>query len=442
MGMPFKAKQFLSAYGIYFILAGGFFLRLLVMQTGLDAVPRWDEVAYVNRAKTILENLEAYRDLFRPPLYPAFVAGVFYFGGVGRVAIGIAQALVGTVSMALVYRLTLDRFSRKGVALVAALFCALYVEFVTLTRLYLTETLFVAFALGAFLVLERALHSSRGRTALLAGALWVLAALTREVVIHFVLIVIPVWFVLAVGWRRASKVVIPFLIGVVLVLTPWIVRNYVLEGRFILIGNSGEFTLLRDNVRVERRAVPPTDKSLSLKQQMRRELRAVPAAERGRYVTGRLVEVVSRYPAQWLQQHAIEVRQFWGRVSMDSRIVNLSFGNTLPEQGLRLILAYSPLLLMLLAVIGIFASRDNAPKLLYVLFVLYTLAVSFLTHYQGRFRVPMIALALPYAAFGLYAMVTTIQKPETLRSLFVRPRAYVGLGVLALFLVAIVREGF
>ena len=127
---------------------------------------------------------------------------------------------------------------------------------------------------------------------------------------------------------------------------------------------------------------------------------------------------------------------------MASRIVNLSFGNSLPEQGLELILAYSPLGLMLLAVLGMFASRDNAPKLLFVLFVLYTLAVSFLTHYQGRFRVPVIALALPYAAFGLYAIANAIRQPQTLRAVVTRPRVYVGLGVVVLFLVAIVREGF
>ncbi len=416
-------------------------MRLLVVHQGLDAPPRWDEATYFDNGNMILAAPLSYDNIFRPPLYPAFLAGLFSIAGSGRFAIGVVQALLCAVTGAFLYTLTRRLFARRSIALLAVLGASVYVELVTVSRMYLTETLFITFLVGAFTLLYQLTRAPRLRTAFFAGLLCILAALTREVLIHYVLLAVPVWCALALGWRRALRVVPVFLVGVLLLLTPWVARNYAVSGRFILIGNSGEFTLLRDNVRAEHRANLAAGKKTSLKQILRKELRKVPVNERGGYVARRVVGVIWNYPRQWLQLHSTEIRQFWARVSPGDRTINLKIGDSLPEQGLRLFLDYSPILLILIATVGIFAARDDSFKLLFMLFVLYTLAISFVTHFQARFRMPMFALAMPYAAFGLTSLATTLKHPQTLRAVLTRPRTYVGLVVFTLFVIASIYEG-
>lgn len=428
-------SKFFSRNGIYLILLLGFTARIIMVAVSIHLPIKWDENAYVNHAQTILTNLAAYDDLFRPPLYPAFLAFVAFISSQGRFAMGVVQSLFSTVSIALVYALARERFQRKDVALMAAVLFAGYIEFITLTRLYLTETLFIMLLLAAFYVLFRTLRSPRARVAFAAGVLFTLSALTREIVIHFIVIVIPLWFFVAFAPRKAIVLLIGFGLGVALVLTPWVARNYSIEGRFILIGDSGEYTMLRDNIRAEWQLFPAEAGKISAKKQSRRELSKIPPAAQSRYAWTRVLGIIARAPVRWAALRATALRDFWIPLSLGNRTIRIQLGNTPWERILRQILDYTPVALILLSVIGIFASRDDAPKLLVLLFVLYTLTVIVLTHYQPRFRVPLIALFLPEAALGLTRVFEWLRQPQKqLRLLNVR----VGLAglVVALFVIA------
>lgn len=458
---PPRRRPELSAYWIYLVLVLAFSLRLFVTLQTVNLPVRWDEVAYLNHAHTILRDPFSYRDLFRPPLFSALLAVIFRLGGEQRFSVGAFQSLISTVGVALVYVLASKRFARRNVALLAACLFAFYVEFITLPRLYLTETLFITLILGAFLLLERAvtmaatlLHSrprSRlggiGRflsepgthAAFCAGILWGLSALTREIVVHFALVVVPVCLLIAMGWRRTLAVVLAFFAGMVLILAPWVARNYSIEGRFVLVGNDGEYTLLRDNVRVERRAFPEQSSRAPLKREVRQELARVPAAQRTAHVFSRVAGIIARAPLQWLTLHATDIRSFWSPLYLGNRTVRLVLGSAPVEFWLERTLRYSPLVLILLAVVGLFVSRDDVPKLLLVLFVLFTLSITFLTHYQPRFRVPLLALGLPEATFGLAWLVKSVRRPH-LADTFKTPRLYLALLVLLLFCLLIYQQ--
>jgi 4-amino-4-deoxy-L-arabinose transferase-like glycosyltransferase len=431
--MAAAVTKFLSHNGIYLILVLGFVLRVAMVTASIHLPIKWDENAYVNHAQVILDDITAYSDLFRPPLYSAFLAFVAWVSSEGRFAMGMIQALLSTVSIALIYSLARERFQRKDVARIAALFFALYIEFITLTRLYLTETLFITLLLTAFYLLLRLLRSPRAVTALAAGILFALAALTREIVIHFVAMIIPIWFLLAFRWRRAIVLIVGFSVGVVLILTPWVARNYSIEHRFILIGNSGEFTLLRDNIRAERDMFPDRRNPLSSKRQSKQELKKVPPADQSRYAWTRVIGIVSSAPLRWLGLRAEVLPQVWQPLSLGNRTIRLKLGTTAFDVLATQLLDYSAVALILLAVVGLFSSRDDPAKLIILLFVLYTLAVVFLTHYQPRFRVPLFALLLPDAALGLVNLVDALRHPQKLQSALKHARWYVGTAVIVLF---------
>src|SRR5204863_9138494 len=95
--------------------------------------------------------------------------------------------------------------------------------------------------------------SRTGRVLSIAGAgfLLALAALTREIAFYFALVVVPVWLVVSAnGIQRRTVIQIGALwLGMSLLLVPWVARNWNVEHRFVAISTSGEFNLIKDNLK-------------------------------------------------------------------------------------------------------------------------------------------------------------------------------------------------
>jgi hypothetical protein len=184
---------------------------------------------------------------FRPPLYPAFLALVYSVFGAGAQRFFIAR-LVQTVLAAsmvpLTYALARRFFTGKeSAARISAWVVALYPMLVIYPLSLATENLFFVLVLSSVLTLLKAKESlevpvahnlnlksfmARSRWFILAGILLGLTCLTRSVAqIFAVFAVVWVWFLLKE--RRQALVV---LLMAVLVITPWIVRNSVLYGKF------------------------------------------------------------------------------------------------------------------------------------------------------------------------------------------------------------------
>ncbi len=178
---------------------------------------------------------------FRPPGYPYFLAGVYTLAGeAGRptqhriVAGRIANAIVGTVIVALLGVLCAQVFDRR-VALVAMALAAVYVPLVLVGGALLSEPLFTALLLGA---LAAAIHVRRAqhpyRWTVLAGVLGGLAILTRA---NGAVLLLPLALAVWVGRPRWSRraLLAPVLVVAVATLTvaPWTIRNAVQLHAFV-----------------------------------------------------------------------------------------------------------------------------------------------------------------------------------------------------------------
>jgi hypothetical protein len=194
---------------------------------------------------------------FRPPLYPAFLALIYFVTGTGAHRFFIARLVQAFVSAALVpltYTLArrllspLPEGGGPGVkekeakaekaARIAAWVVALYPMLVIYPLSLATENLFFLLVLCSALVLLKAadsLFSTRSavnsfyhaRWFLLAGFLLGLTALTRSVALAFAgLAILWIWFIL----RERKLAVVTFAALAVTVL-PWMVRNSLLYHR-------------------------------------------------------------------------------------------------------------------------------------------------------------------------------------------------------------------
>ncbi len=151
---------------------------------------------------------------FRPPLYPMLLAGAYWvFGASAGLARGINVALgVGVVAMTFYV-------VQRGISRRAAIWAALTVA--VLPNLIANDTFALDEPLALLLILfmvDCLLH----RSWIWAGAAVGALTLTRPSA-QFLVLIIAVWVVFTVGWKK----MLLFVVTAGLVVTPWVVRNWV-----------------------------------------------------------------------------------------------------------------------------------------------------------------------------------------------------------------------
>src|SRR5437870_940598 len=126
-----------------FGLRAGYSLVGLPIRMAIDPRPIGDD-GYQDIARSWLET-GVYTNQIRAPLYPAFLATIFFFGG-NAVAVRLIHAALDTGTCLMIYLLARRVLSTDRAALVAALIYALYYPMINLTSKYATETLHVFLA--------------------------------------------------------------------------------------------------------------------------------------------------------------------------------------------------------------------------------------------------------------------------------------------------------
>ena len=177
---------------------------------------------------------------WEPPLYPYLTAGVFLLFGIYSKASAFVLLTLNSAFSALtcipIYHIARRMFSEKA-AIVSAWAWALLPNVMFWCTRYVWETslsaLLVAIIFWLTLELE---HRDDWRPWIEFGLLWGIAALNSPTLLSF-LPAAGLW-----AWYRRSKSGKPSIAGVVLAsaiffacITPWIVRNYEVFGKFIFI---------------------------------------------------------------------------------------------------------------------------------------------------------------------------------------------------------------
>jgi hypothetical protein len=183
---------------------------------------------------------------FRPPLYPAFLAIIYFVFGTGPTRFFIArifQAILAACMAPLTYAVAKRLFrNRESTAKISTWIIVLYPMLVVYPLSLATENLFFVLVLSSFLCLLKAQTSLetagipgkkissliiRSRWFILSGFLLGLTCLTRSVA--------QIYAVMAMGWvwlflKERKMAIIVFMVAGVTV-SPWIARNSLLYGK-------------------------------------------------------------------------------------------------------------------------------------------------------------------------------------------------------------------
>ena len=166
---------------------------------------------------------------FRPPLYPAFIAGVWTFFGRSVIPVLVFQVLLGAATVCLTYLIARGKFGRIT-ALVAAGALALAPMTGLFTVTVLAETLFTFLAVLAVYFWASGKH-------ILAGIAFGLATLTRPIILPFLLLLLlmPLLPVYRRKWRLHMTIVL----AAALVVGFWTVRNAITFQVFVPVASAG-----------------------------------------------------------------------------------------------------------------------------------------------------------------------------------------------------------
>ncbi len=248
--LPVPAPNSFIRKSIFLTLFAALLVNAAIVLVGLPEVRRPLELTYSmgfgDLYDLIAKNLgqgNGYRvdpamgyTMLREPGYPLLLAVVFKLGGYG-----IQQARVACVLLAFGAALILLRLTRKitgdaMTALAAALLFLLYPGVLVAEARAGIELPFIFTVMLFMLVLYCAVEKGSLWRYWAAGLLLGVAVLVRSQVLLFPLLLLVYLLLAAKGWVERGKVVeriAVLAVGAVVVISPWIIRNYVLVHQFV-----------------------------------------------------------------------------------------------------------------------------------------------------------------------------------------------------------------
>ncbi len=410
------------------ILALGLVLRLLWLFARWDAGFVLDEAEYVRIAEAIRAGGYLDNDRWlRPPLFPLWLAPLLTPGG-GVAIARLAQVVLGTLLIVLIYRLTLAAWHNGPRALLAALLAALYFPLIAFSNYLMAETLLLVLLCSLLLVLLAFVRRPSPWGAAGAGVLLGLAMLTKPIALACVPALLVALWNGERQWATRLRSMSLALALCVLVLAPWTVRNWNVHQRFIPLDTTAGFNLWFGSR-------PPEQHRTLIENEMR-EAYPNPADRSAAYMHLALHNAQDN-PAHTLHQFASRLRQFW-RLQADvlvsgqhgelylacplarsipkASVAEETFGQVEPACWWRWLnlsadLLYLPILAGVLLMVG-WGERSPFFRLACT-WALPLYLLTALTLVQPRLRLPLVPVLLPCAAAGLGELFGWLQRRRT-----------------------------
>jgi hypothetical protein len=338
--------------------------------------------------------------IFYPPLYPYFIAVLYRLLG-SLDAVLWVQAAVGALLVPAVGRAGRTAFSAP-VGLAAAAVTTVYPDFVWFSVRFWSETLFiVTLWWGIERVLQADVSRSRG-TAAAAGVIWGLSTLTRELSLYlapFAAVwlargLIPLGRESRAGSRGGGLRAGVFLLGLLLTLTPWTIRNAVVFRAFIPVSTMGASNLWQGNVPLTHLEVHETLGQIT---------DPIERDQHARSLAWRVI--LERQPSWIFEKTASEMPEFWkaGSEVLDHLVGRGSCGplSSTTVKALEVVTVGPYLVLLGVSLLGLARWRGTpGGVLLLVLAGAYNLA-HVAAYATTRFRLPILPVVLLFAALAV-----------------------------------------
>jgi 4-amino-4-deoxy-L-arabinose transferase-like glycosyltransferase len=402
----------------------------------------WDERILHTWAEQIANGTYASTAVYQFPPLPAYLlAGLYALFTPNPLWFRLLNAVLGTATCLLVYLIGRSVWSHR-VGIVAGLLAAFYAPLILFSIVPMKTALSVFLCAATLWLLLRALERPSLRSLLLLGVSCGLAVNVREN--YFVLLPVIAGALLWLTRRERRPVRHGLLslgvagIGVLLALAPFVIRNVAVAGELALTTSQGGFNLYLGNnpenpdpyyrpVRFASSS-PFSQGTHFTIEASRRVGRRLTPVEASRYWTGEVLSWARTRPGAFAAGLGRKALAFLNRFEAGDhyhlpflrdfvpffKLPLLGFGLLLPLGGAGMLL---------------FARRSRGAAVLGIVFVLYAASLV-LFHTNQRYRLPMLAVLMPFAAAAVVEAYERLRE-KRLRSLGLPVAAAAALAIVA-----------
>ena len=391
---------------IYLIFFLSLAVRLIFVSLfPLDApdTPRYDALA-VN-----IMNIHEYTtggqyiDVETPPLYPVFMAGVYSMFGHDFGTVRLIQAIISAIIAVCVWWMAKQIFKNKTIAGLAGCLACVHPELVVPCSYILSEILTTFLMVVTMMLIILAAGTKSKTIFFLSGITMGLATLCRPVTLLF-----PVFFILffaIFGEQRRQTIVwgLCLLAGMVLVISPWTLRNYMRFKEFIPIGVGGGANLWIGSYQ-------PWDGDYNYKDRtdQLQILKGRSQIEADKKFRQEAIKNIKSDIGGYFRLCIKKTFRFWFLVPGSKEVLK-------GKEPLKILLYMFHYLLLFFFAIGvhfIFKERNKEQRL-YALFILLPILYFTILHTVlfaiPRYRIPVMPLFIIFAAAGMYSIYGIIQ---------------------------------
>lgn len=180
---------------------------------------------------------------FRVPVYPIFLGLIHTVFGAANFdhAVAVIQSLLDSVSVTFIFLIVLKISNSKSSAIISAVFYATYPFMLLWVPISYTESVQMFLIWGMILVTTY--DSSSNFSLVIQGVLCGLMILTKQYLGLILLIPLANIAISNKFYNKKYASLIFLMLGTLIVLSPWVVRNYFQSGKIIIL--RGETTGLR-----------------------------------------------------------------------------------------------------------------------------------------------------------------------------------------------------
>jgi 4-amino-4-deoxy-L-arabinose transferase-like glycosyltransferase len=325
------------------------------------------------------------------PLYPILVGLVG--GGFGQI---VLDALLSTAAVWLVYALSLKLFSDRAAAFTGALAAAFYPYFIFYSAVGLTEPLFIALLLAAFLAWYRG--------AFIAAAIFtVFGILTRPAIelLAPLLVCYFAFFLHGLGVKGTARQLLVYAAVYLALMSPWWVHNYATYGTFVRLDLATGIVLRSAN-----NPMNESGGSIFGKDWDPDEFSNItdPVA-RDRALREAAIAYIEEHPVHFAEMALIKFTRFWQPWPYASEYKGSFY-------LLVSLLSYGPILLLSLAYLVLWGRQDLRKILPILMFIAYLTAVHCVVVSSIRYRLPIEPFLIIFASVAVTRIARGAWKPS------------------------------
>lgn len=384
--------------------------------------PIVDSREYVETADYLLKNswLGKNDPYYHPPLYPYFIAGIYFLSGENADHVKWVQIAIDTVNIVLIFLVGSMVFG-PVIALLASGLYGLYMPVIQYSSELLPPILLIfLFLLGLLLILKYSDGNNSARRRLIwAGAAGAVFGLLVLALPNFLVcaIIVAVWMLVygTGAMRRKAAEAGTFGAFVLLLVLLTLSRNYYVSGDPVLVSTNSSINLyIGNNEDINRTvSIRPGREWERLTQYPYETERITNAREENRFWYKKTFAYIFSHPLSWLLLMVKKTVLFFNSYEFPRNFDNAFFAGytrlaKMPLVNLKIIMPLG-LCGMLFALFRL-KEKQDAGRIMLLLLVFAGYAASIiLVFITGRYRLPVVPILTLFSAYTVVSIVRDIR---------------------------------